>query len=78
MGDGLKEVKCLSQVISKVSKLATLLHSNTIFKDKSESVFGSGKSIPVANVTRWNSSFKQIQAVTELDHTALTDVLCGL
>uniref|UniRef100_A0A8C2FGK0 Uncharacterized protein n=1 Tax=Cyprinus carpio TaxID=7962 RepID=A0A8C2FGK0_CYPCA len=74
VGDGLKEVKCLSQAMSKVSKLATLLHSSTIFKDKFEAVFGYGKSIPVATVTRWNSTFKQIQAITELDHTTLTEM----
>ncbi|KAL1276314.1 hypothetical protein QQF64_035937 [Cirrhinus molitorella] len=74
VGDGLKEVKCLSQAISKVSKLATLLHSSTIFKDKFEAVFGNGKSIPAASVTRWNSTFRQIQAVTELGHTALTEM----
>ncbi|XP_042571411.1 uncharacterized protein LOC122135602 [Cyprinus carpio] len=74
VGDRLKEVKCLSQAMSKVSKLATLLHSSTIFKDKFEAVFGYGKSIPVATVTRWNSTFKQIQAITELDHTTLTEM----
>uniref|UniRef100_A0A672S8E9 HAT C-terminal dimerisation domain-containing protein n=1 Tax=Sinocyclocheilus grahami TaxID=75366 RepID=A0A672S8E9_SINGR len=74
VGDGLKEVKCLSQAMSKVSKLATLLHSGTIFKDKFEAVFGNGKSIPVATVTRWNSTFKQIKAITELDHTNLTEM----
>lgn len=77
VGDGLKEVKCLSQAISKVSKLSTLLHSSTIFKDRFEAVFGIGKSIPVASATRWNSTFKQIQAVTQLDHTALTE-MCSL
>ncbi|KAI7810944.1 hypothetical protein IRJ41_008551 [Triplophysa rosa] len=41
VGDGLKEVKCLSQAISKVSKIATLLHSSTIFKDKFETIFDS-------------------------------------
>ncbi|XP_016407175.1 zinc finger BED domain-containing protein 4-like [Sinocyclocheilus rhinocerous] len=60
--------------MSKVSKLATLLHSSTIFKDKFEAVFGNGKSIPVATVTRWNSTFKQIKAITELDHTTLTEM----
>ncbi len=74
VGDGLKEVKCLSQAISKVSKLANLLHSSTIFKDKFEAVFGNGKGIPVATVTRWNSTFKQIHAITELDHTTLTEM----
>ncbi len=74
VGDGLKEVKCLSQAISKVSKLANLLHSSTVFKDKFEAVFGNGKGIPVATVTRWNSTFKQTHAITELDHTTLTEM----
>lgn len=57
-----------------MAKLASLLHSSTVFKDRFEAVFGSGKSIPVSNVTRWNSQFRQIQAVIELDHTALTQM----
>lgn len=77
VGDGLKEVRYLSQAISKVPKLLTLLHSSTIFKNKFEAVFGVGKSISVASATRWNSTFKQIQAVTQLDHTALTE-MCSL
>lgn len=74
IGDGMKEVKVMSRAISKMAKLASLLHSSTVFKDRFEAVFGSGKSIPVSNVTRWNSQFRQIQAVIELDHTALTQM----
>lgn len=70
----MKEVKLMFRAISKMAKLASLLHTSTVFKDRFEAAFGSGKSIPVSNVTRWNSQFRQIQAVIELDHTALTQM----
>lgn len=74
IGDGMRELKAMSRAISKITKLASLLHTSTVFKDKFESVFGSGKSIPVSSVTRWSSQFRQVQAVTDLDHTALTQM----
>lgn len=72
VADGMKEVKVMSRALSKITKLASLLHTSTVFKDKFEAAFGRGKSIPVANVTRWSLQFRQMQAVIELDHTALT------
>lgn len=66
IGDGLKEAKFISLAIAKASKFTSLLHSSTTFKNCFEATFGSGKSIPVANVTRWNSTFKQVQAITIL------------
>jgi len=76
IGDGLKEAKCISLAIAKASKLISLLHSSTTFKNRFKATFGSGKSIPVANVTRWNSTFKQVQAITSLDYKNLAEV-CG-
>lgn len=76
IGDGLKEAKFISLAIAKASKLTSLLHSSTSFKNRFKATFGSGKSIPVANVTRWNSMFKQVQAITSLDYKNLAEV-CG-
>ncbi|KAK0148860.1 hypothetical protein N1851_010714 [Merluccius polli] len=58
--------------VSSMLKNGQTFHA--VFKDRFEAVFGSGKSIPVSNVTRWNSQFRQIQAVIELDYTALTQM----
>lgn len=33
-----------------------------------ETHFGANKSIPAANNTRWNSTLKQLKALTTLDH----------
>ncbi|KAK9953880.1 hypothetical protein ABG768_016000 [Culter alburnus] len=76
IGDGLKEAKFISLAIAKASKLTSLLHSSTTFKNRFEATFGSGKSIPVANVTCWNSTFKQVQAITSLDYKNLAEI-CG-
>ncbi|KAJ8334008.1 hypothetical protein SKAU_G00413270 [Synaphobranchus kaupii] len=68
----MKEVKAISLAIAKTSRFTTLLHSSSQFKDKFEAMFGTGKTVPAANNTRWNSTFKQVQALTALDHKALT------
>ena len=39
-------------------------------------MFDANKTIPAANTTRWNSTFKQVQALTALDHKALNE-LCS-
>ncbi|KAJ7990613.1 hypothetical protein DPEC_G00302210 [Dallia pectoralis] len=72
--DGMKEVKAISLTIAKTSRFTRLLHSSTPFKEKFEAVFGTGKSVPAANATRWNSTFKQIQALSVLDHKDLTEM----
>ncbi|GAA6071939.1 uncharacterized protein LOC114158526 [Tachysurus ichikawai] len=73
IGDGLKEAKFISLAIAKASKLTSLLHSSTTFKSRFEAAFGN-ESLPVANVTRWNSTFKQVQAITGLDYKILAEV----
>ncbi|GAA6102740.1 zinc finger BED domain-containing protein 4-like [Tachysurus ichikawai] len=73
IGDGLKEAKFISLAIAKASKLTSLPHSSTTFKSRFEAAFGN-KSLPVANVTRWNSTFKQVQAITGLDYKILAEV----
>uniref|UniRef100_A0A3Q3AYL0 HAT C-terminal dimerisation domain-containing protein n=1 Tax=Kryptolebias marmoratus TaxID=37003 RepID=A0A3Q3AYL0_KRYMA len=73
--DGMKEVKTISRTITKTSKFATLLHSSSQFKDKFEAAFGTNKSVPAANATRWNNTFKQVQALTTLEHKSLSEML---
>ena len=34
VNDGLKEIRCVGKAIAKVTKLSTLLHKSTIFKEK--------------------------------------------
>ena len=55
---------------------ASLLHSSSKFRDKFEAAFDSTKTIPTAFNTRWNSTFKQVQALTALDHKVLTEMGC--
>lgn len=39
-----------------------------------EAHFGSNKSIPAANNTRWNSTYKQLKALTTFDHRGITEM----
>src|SRR5688572_21050556 len=36
---------------------------------------GSGKSIPASNDTRWNSTYRQLKAIVQLDQVKLGEVL---
>uniref|UniRef100_A0A096M2K3 BED-type domain-containing protein n=1 Tax=Poecilia formosa TaxID=48698 RepID=A0A096M2K3_POEFO len=73
--DGMKEeVKTISRTIAKTSKFVSLSHSSLQFKDKFEAAFGTNKSVPAANTTRWNSTFKQVQALTTLEHKSLSEM----
>uniref|UniRef100_A0A3B3RYJ1 Zinc finger BED domain-containing protein 4-like n=1 Tax=Paramormyrops kingsleyae TaxID=1676925 RepID=A0A3B3RYJ1_9TELE len=74
VNDGLKEVKVISRAIAKTSRFTTLLHSSSQLRDKFEAAFGTTKTIPAASNTRWNSTFKQVQALTALDHRALNEM----
>lgn len=62
-------------IISKCCKLASLTYQSPLFKSSFETVIGSGRSIPVANDTRWNSSYRQLEAISGLDTALLTSVL---
>uniref|UniRef100_A0A3B4ZNS1 Uncharacterized protein n=1 Tax=Stegastes partitus TaxID=144197 RepID=A0A3B4ZNS1_9TELE len=74
VNDGMKEVWAVSRTIAKTSRFTTLLHSSSQFKDKFEAMFDTSKTVPAANNTGWNSTFKQVQSLTALDHKALTEV----
>ena len=65
-----------STVLSKCSALATLVHHHSpLFKSSFEEVFGSGRSVPVANSTRWNSLLHQLEAAAGFDSDKMTTLL---
>lgn len=71
---GMKEVKAVARAISKVTKFTTLLHRSSKHRDMFEAHFEANRSIPAANNTCWNSTFKQLKALTTLDHQAVTEM----
>lgn len=75
VSDGLSDTKCVSTAIAKSSKLSSLLHQSTNFKDIFEKEFGKNKGIPASVNTRWNSTLRQINAVVDLDQQKLTSLL---
>lgn len=75
VGDGLKETKVVSPSLSKLSKLSSLLHTSTTFKDVFDTEFGEQKGIPAAVNTRWNSTLRQVKGVLQCDHLKLCAVL---
>lgn len=75
VSDGLSDTKCVSAAIAKSSKLSSLLHQSTSFKDSFEKHFGKNKGIPASVNTRWNSTLRQIQAIIALDQQDFTTML---
>jgi len=51
------------------------MHQSAVFRTAFEDTFGTGKSIPSSNDTRWNSAYRQIEAVVEMDQVKLSNVL---
>lgn len=74
VGDDLKETKVSSPALSKLSKLSSLLHTSTSFKDAFEAEFGEHRGIPAAVNTRWNSTLWHVKAVLYFDHVKLSRV----
>ncbi|XP_024908564.1 zinc finger BED domain-containing protein 4-like [Cynoglossus semilaevis] len=75
VGDGLKETKVVLPSLSKLSKLSSLLHTSTTFKDVFDAEFGEQKGIPAAVNTRLNSTLRQVKAVLQCNHLKLCAVL---
>uniref|UniRef100_A0A3B3DBK5 BED-type domain-containing protein n=1 Tax=Oryzias melastigma TaxID=30732 RepID=A0A3B3DBK5_ORYME len=75
VGDGLKETKVAYPTLSKLSKISSLLHTSTTFKDLFDAEFGEQRGIPAAVNTRWNSTLRQVKAVLQWDHLKLCAVL---
>ncbi|XP_064412856.1 uncharacterized protein LOC135356372 [Latimeria chalumnae] len=73
--DGLKKANIARPVMAKCTKFCNLLHQSATFRDAFEGKFGSGRSIPAATDTRWNSTFKQLDAIAKLDQACLAELL---
>ncbi|XP_050923036.1 zinc finger BED domain-containing protein 4-like [Lates calcarifer] len=75
VGDSLKETKVVSPSLSKLSKLSSLLHTSTTFKDVFDAEFGEQKGIPAAVNTRWNLTLRQVKVLLQCNHLKLCAVL---
>lgn len=65
----------MKAIMGKCVRMATMCHQSALFRGSFEDTFGTGRSIPAANSTRWNSTYTQMQAVCKLDQTKLNDLL---
>ena len=75
VGDGLKDTKCISISLAKCSKISSILHTSSLFKDCFENAFGSNTGISSIVSTRWNSTLRQLKCITSLDDKKLSNVL---
>lgn len=75
MRDGLKETKVLNSAMAKVTKFCSLLHSTCGLKEAFEAEYGANRSIPSAVSTRWNSTLRLVESVTNLDLQSLNTLL---
>lgn len=73
--DGLQTVGLAKRTLAKCTKLASLVHQSALFRSSFERTFGSGRSIPSSNETRWNSTLHQLKAILDLDQAKLTELL---
>lgn len=73
--DGLKDTKVLNSPMAKVTKFCSLLHSTCGLKEAFEAEYGANCSIPSAVATRWNSTLRLVEAVTDLDPQSLNSLL---
>jgi hypothetical protein len=73
--DGLASTSVIRNTFAKCSKLSNLVHQSPLFRSAYEAELGQGKSIPASNDTRWNSVYRQLKAITELDQAKLCSLL---
>jgi len=75
--DGLSKLNAapMRLITGKCSKLCNLVHQSALFKEAFEAKFGSGRSLPKANDTRWNSTFFHLQAIANLAPDKLASLL---
>lgn len=73
--DGLRKLLSARGIQSKCSKLANIVHQSALFKNEFEKKFGSGRSIPATNSTRWNSVHHQLSCIARLDEVKLQELL---
>ena len=62
-------------VLAKCVKLSSMCHQSALFRGTFETCFGQGRSIPVANATRWSSTYTQLRAICNFDQGKLTELL---
>lgn len=73
--DGLASMSSARPFIAKCCKIANLVHQSALFRGNFEKAFGTGRSIPSTNDTRWNSTFTQLTAFSLLDQSTLSKLL---
>jgi len=73
--DGLGCLQVARSVTGKCSKLANIVHQSALFRSTYEKALGAGKIVPSSNDTRWNSTFRQLQCIAELDQVKLNSLL---
>jgi hypothetical protein len=52
-----------------------MLHTSSDFQQAFEQIFGVGKSVIAAVLTRWNSALRQIKSLLLTDFKQLSDLL---
>ena len=72
--DGSTEALTSSKLIVKASRLSSLLHKSTVFKERFETKFGNKRLISSVIVTRWNSILRQLQSIRKLGLHPLNEV----
>jgi len=72
---GLAAMGVIRCTLVKCSKLANLVLQSALFRSVFEAELGTGKAIPVTNDTRWNSTYRQLQAIVGLDRDKLSTAL---
>jgi len=72
--DALAAMGVIRCTLAKCSKLANLVHQSALFRIF-EAELGAVKAIPVTNDTRWNSTYRQLQAIVGLDRDKLSSAL---
>jgi hypothetical protein len=73
--DGLSKSTLFRGVLGKCSKMASPTHQSTSFRESFEKAFGSVRSIPAANETRWSSTFMQFDAIASFKQEKLSEML---
>jgi hypothetical protein len=73
--DGLATLTVARSMTAKCCKLANLVHQSALFRHAYERAMGVGKIVPSSNETRWNSTYRQLQCVADLDQAKLNALL---
>ena len=73
--DGLTALGLARTLLAKCCKLANLLHQSSLFRSAYEQTMGTGKVVPSSNETRWNSTYKQLRCIAELEQAKVNALL---